>query len=77
MAMLMCILNGCGKPIQYNATIIGGTFKESFLKENMTLGAYYENENYDPTDENSYEYLLDETSPRKQNLCSNGAIATG
>lgn len=66
MVMLVCILNGCGKPIQYNATIIGGTFKESFLKENMTLGAYYENENYDPTDENSHEYLLDETSPRNR-----------
>lgn len=53
MVMLMCILNGCGKPIHYNATILGGTFKESFLKENMTSGAYYKNENYDPTDENS------------------------
>ena len=66
MAMLMCILNGCGKGIHYNATIIGGTFKESFLKENMTLGAYYENENYDPMDPNGNEYLKDNTSPQNR-----------
>ena len=65
-ALLMFFLNGCGKEINYNAAVTSGVYKEDFLKENMTLGAYYKNENYDPEDENSNEYLLDETSPRSR-----------
>lgn len=64
--LLMLFLNGCGKEINYNAAVTSGVYKEDFLKENMTLGAYYKNENYDPEDENGNEYLLDETSPRSR-----------
>lgn len=65
-ALLAFFLNGCGKEINYNAAVADGVYKEDFLKESMTLGAYYKNENFDPEDENSDEYLLDETSPRSR-----------
>lgn len=56
---------GCGDN-KYNAVVIesGFSFKSEFLSENMTLGAYYYNENYDAkADESEDEYLRDETSP--------------
>ena len=64
MALLMFFVNGCNEKIYYHAVIVNGVYNETFLKKNMTFGAYYKNENYDPENVNDYEYLLDETSPR-------------
>lgn len=64
MVLLMFFVNGCNEKIYYNAVIVSGVYNETFLKKNMTFGAYYKNENYDPENVNDYEYLLDETSPR-------------
>lgn len=71
-ALLVFFLNGCGKEINYNAAVAGGVYKEDFLKENKTSGAYYKNENYDPEDENSDEYVLDEKSPRSRTFVITG-----
>ena len=38
-------------------------FKEDFLLENKVSGVCYKNENYDPTNPESEEYIFDESSP--------------
>ena len=74
--LLFGLFVGCGeKKLLFNAVIIGNGsiedleiseieyLNEIFLEENMTLGAMYKNENWNPLDEHSDEYLYDETSP--------------
>lgn len=63
--MSIGLFTGCGGN-KYNAVVMesGFSFKSEFLSENMTLGAYYYNENYDAEAEDPEdEYLRDETSP--------------
>ena len=38
-------------------------FKKDFLLENKVSGVRYKNENYDPTNPESEEYIFDESSP--------------
>lgn len=62
----LVLLAGCGNGNEYNAIVLesGLSFKSEFLKDNMTLGAYYYNENYNPEEDPGAEYLRDETSPK-------------
>lgn len=47
-------------------------FRQEFLDENMTKGAFYRNKNYDPLDSKSEEYLRDVVSPNfRLNLVTN------
>lgn len=39
-------------------------FKEDFLLENKVSGWWYKNENYDPTNPESEEYISDRSSPK-------------
>lgn len=58
----MGIVSGCG--VGYHAVEVDSdlVFQENFLKENRVC-AIYRNENYDPTDDESEEYVWDTTSP--------------
>jgi hypothetical protein len=51
--------------MKYNAIVVdaGLAFKKDFLMENMTYGAIYQNENWDPDDASSEELIEDQTSP--------------
>ncbi len=68
-AAALCIFmtflaTGC---VRYNARIVdsGVSFRQAFLEENRTYGAYYHNDAYDPEqDDWSEEWLYDETSPK-------------
>lgn len=52
------------KNIAYNAIPIGGRLKESFLnKEENRIKIAYKNENYNPNDPNSEQYVCDLTLP--------------
>lgn len=66
--MTVSIFYGCEEKkleqIPYNATIINGDFKDSFLSENRIYGTPYKNENWNPEDPTSEEYLYDKTSPQ-------------
>lgn len=59
----MSIFSGCGAG--YHAVEIdsGLAFQENFLEENRTCGALYPNENFNPADDESEEYIWDTTSP--------------
>ncbi len=75
--MVMClgVFSGCEHEIPYNAELLGSGmvyevipegvfFTDSFWENNMTLGAMYKNDNWDPEDPDSEKYLFDETSPK-------------
>lgn len=67
---------GCGNDntILYNAVMVSrgsidgfqtiNYFKEDFLLENKVSGVRYKNENYDPTNPESEEYIFDISSPK-------------
>ena len=77
MLILSIVLVGCSKDndntILYNAVMVNSGsidtaqtvnyFKEDFLLENKVSGVRYKNENYDPTNPESEEYIFDESSP--------------
>jgi hypothetical protein len=66
--MCLGLFTGCGGN-KYNAVVVedGVAFNTEFLKENMTYGAYYYNENYnEDIDDWSDRYLRDETSPKSR-----------
>lgn len=82
--ILLCFgfLFGCAKkPIPYNAVMLGDWyiydikvvpeqpdwFTDTFWQEN-TISVYYMNENYDPNDELSEEYMWFENAPRNRTL---------
>jgi len=50
----------------YNATFVSSefSFKSEFLEENRISGVSYKNEDWNPEDGNSCEYMLDETAPK-------------
>ena len=66
----LCAFTGCETTkseeiMPYHARIgLGGDimFKEEFLKANRLYGEIYKNDNWDPEDASSKEYLADETS---------------
>ena len=66
----LCAFTGCGSidMRKFNAKIVntGLTFKGYFLNANRIYNAYYRNENWDPEDVSSKEFLWegDETSPK-------------
>ena len=66
---LLFTLVGCAsrnleKDIAHNAISIGGTIKDDFLnKEENRISIAYKNENYNPNDPNSEEYVCDLTLP--------------
>ena len=78
MLFIAFMIVGCGNDndntILYNAVMesrgsIDGFqtinyFKEDFLLENKVSGAWYKNENYDPTNPESEKYIFDESSPK-------------
>ena len=83
-SLLLCFgfLFGCAKkPIPYNAVMLGDWyiydikvvpeqpdwFTDTFWQEN-TISVYYMNENYDPNDELSEEYMWFENAPRNRML---------
>lgn len=58
--MTLGLFTGCEKN-KYNAVVLseGFSFKQEFLSNNRTLGAYYQNENFDvEIDETSPEYRV-------------------
>lgn len=61
------LLSSC-TTVGRNAVIVdeGITFKTEWLDNNMTYGAYYENPDYDPEDEQSERTLVDRTSPESR-----------
>ena len=77
MLILSIVLVGCSNDndntILYNAVMVNSGsidtaqtvnyFKEDFLLENKVSGVRYKNENYDPTNPESEEYIFDESSP--------------
>lgn len=77
MLILSIVLVGCSKDndntILYNAVMVNSGsidtaqtvnyFKKDFLLENKVSGVRYKNENYDPTNPESEEYIFDESSP--------------
>lgn len=76
MFILSVVLVGCSNDntILYNAVMadsgsiaaaqMTNLFKEDFLLENKVSGVRYKNENYDPTNPESEEYIFDESSPK-------------
>ncbi len=83
-SLLLCFgfLFGCAKkPIPYNAVMLGDWyiydikvvpeqpdwFTDTFWQEN-TISVYYMNENYDPNDELSEEYMWFENAPQSRTL---------
>lgn len=78
MLILSIVLVGCSNDndntILYNAVMEDrgsiaaaqtvNYFKEDFLLENKVSGVRYKNENYDPTNPESEEYIFDESSPK-------------
>lgn len=62
------------KKINYNAELIyrgfieddDEKFKNDFLKENRISGVRYKNENYDPSDPDSLEYIYYDTFPQSR-----------
>lgn len=76
MLILSIVLVGCSNDntILYNAVMVNSGsidgvqtvnyFKEDFLLENKVSGVCYKNENYDPTNPESEEYIFDESSPK-------------
>ena len=64
---LITVFTGCGeknKPLPYNSSTLNVTIKDNFLyAEENRINIAYRNENYDPDDPNSQEYLFDETLP--------------
>ena len=76
MLILSIVLVGCSNDntILYNAVMVNSGsidtaqtvnyFKEDFLLENKVSGVRYKNENYDPTNPESEEYIFDESSPK-------------
>lgn len=79
MLILSIVLVGCSNDndndntILYNAVMVSSGsidgfqtvnyFKKDFLLENKVSGVRYKNENYDPTNPESEEYIFDESSP--------------
>ena len=77
MLILSIVLVGCSNDnvntILYNAVMVNSGsidtaqtvnyFKKDFLLENKVSGVRYKNENYDPTNPESEEYIFDESSP--------------
>lgn len=77
MLILSIVLVGCSydndNTILYNAVMVNSGsidtaqtvnyFKKDFLLENKVSGVRYKNENYDPTNPESEEYIFDESSP--------------
>ena len=78
MLILSIVLVGCSNDnvntILYNAVMVNSGsidtaqtvnyFKKDFLLENKVSGVRYKNENYDPTNPESEEYIFDESSPK-------------
>lgn len=76
MFILSVVLVGCSNDntILYNAVMVNSGsidglqtvnyFKKDFLLENKVSGVCYKNENYDPTNPESEEYIFDESSPK-------------
>lgn len=76
MLVIALMMVGCSNDntILYNAVMvdsgsivtaqIASYFKEDFLLENKVSGVYYKNENYDSTNQESEEYIFDESSPK-------------
>ena len=78
MLILSIVLVGCrndnDNTILYNAVMVSrgsidgiqtvNYFKEDFLLENKVSGVRYKNENYDPTNPESEEYIFDISSPK-------------
>jgi hypothetical protein len=67
-AFSLFALAGCAMingEMKYNAIMVdtGLAFKGDFFKENMTYGAIYQNENWDPEDGFSEMLIEDQTSP--------------
>lgn len=76
MLVIAFTMVGCSNDntILYNAVMVDrgsiaaaqtvNYFKEDFLLENKVSGVRYKNENYDPTNPESEEYIFDESSPK-------------
>ena len=76
MLVIAFMMVGCSNDntILYNAVMedrgsiyaaqITNYFKEDFLLENKVSGVRYKNENYDPTNPESEEYIFDISSPK-------------
>ena len=76
MLVIAFMMVGCSNDntILYNAVMVDrgsiataqtvNHFKEDFLLENKVSGVCYKNENYDPTNPESEEYIFDESSPK-------------
>ena len=78
MLVIAFVMVGCSNDndntILYNAVMVNSGsidgvqtvyyFKEDFLLENKVSGVYYKNENYDSTNQESEEYIFDESSPK-------------
>ena len=76
MLVIAFTMVGCSNDntILYNAVMVDrgsiaaaqtvNLFKEDFLLENKVSGVRYKNENYDPTNPESEEYIFDESSPK-------------
>ena len=77
MLVIAFMMVGCSNDndntILYNAVMVNSGsidtaqtvnyFKKDFLLENKVSGVRYKNENYDPTNPESEEYIFDESSP--------------